>query len=61
MEEIKQGDRLFTGAIVTERFAKHYNQLSRDIEQKEKYGMNVEALKNGRHNLFNAYAVSNKK
>jgi len=57
MQLLKPGDRLFSGAIVTKEFAENYNRLSIDIEQKEKLGMDTEALKNGRHNLYNAFAI----
>jgi hypothetical protein len=51
------GDRLFTGVIIVQSFADTYNQLSEDIAKKDAIGMNTEALKNGRHNLFMAYAM----
>ena len=57
MQLLKPGDRLFSGAIVTQEFAENYNRISMDIEKKDKIGMNTEALKNGRHNLLNAFAI----
>lgn len=53
---MKAGDVLFTGATVTAEFARLYERLSADIEAKREAGMVVEALLNGRHNLFVAYA-----
>ena len=53
------GYKLFTGKIVkSESFVKSYNAISDDIEKKEAIGMNTEALRNGRHNMFNAYAIA---
>lgn len=52
------GYRLYTGAIATERFAGDYNRLSDDIDAKRAVGMDVEALLNGRHNMFTAYALT---
>jgi hypothetical protein len=56
---MKLGERLFTGKIVeSESFVKSYNNLSDDIDNKDAIGMDTEALKNGRHNMFNAYAIA---
>lgn len=53
---MKEGDVLYTGKIVTKQFAEVYNRLSDEITTKEKAGMNVESLLNGRHYLFVTYA-----
>ena len=59
MKTIKIGDKLYTGKIVeSQSFADTYNNLSADIAAKEKIRMDVEALKNGRHNMFVAYAMA---
>jgi hypothetical protein len=51
--------KLYTGKIVmSQAFIDSYNQLSEDIDKKDAIGMNTEALRNGRHNMFVAYAIS---
>jgi hypothetical protein len=56
---MKLGDKLFTGKIVTDKtFVDNYNLISEDIEKKEALGWDVEALKNGRHNMFYSYAIA---
>ena len=53
------GDILWNGTIITSQtFADTYNSLSDDIEAKQSIGMSVEALLNGRHNLFNSYCIA---
>lgn len=54
---MREGDRLYSGTTATKIFADRYNRLSEDIRQKEKVGMAVEALKNGRHNFFQTFAL----
>jgi len=58
---MKAGDILFTGAIATKEFADSYNRMSEEIDKKEKIGMDVEALKNGRHNFFTSYCYFKKR
>jgi len=56
--ELKLGDRLFTGAIVTDRTSVAlYNAMTQEIAKREALGLPVrESLLNGRHNLFIAMA-----
>jgi len=49
---LKVGEKLWNGRIVTQDFADVYNRLQVNITQKEALGWNVEALKNGSHNLM---------
>ena len=56
-ERLKAGDRLFTGAKVTDQGAAAYNSASETIEQFEREGRDPpEYLLNGRHNLLCALA-----
>lgn len=59
MNILKEGDRLYTGAIVSAQFAETYNALSKQILFFEARGVEApEHLLNGRHNLFNSYATA---
>jgi len=52
--QLKAGDRLWNGVIVTEQLARAYNSLTERIERCKAEGMTVpENLLNGRHNLIN--------
>lgn len=51
--ELKAGDKLFSGAIVSAAQAAAYNRASARIESFEREGRPVpEELLNGRHKLF---------
>lgn len=57
---IKPGEKLYTGAIATAQFAAAYNRLTRQILDFERAGRKPpESLLNGRHNVFNAFALAN--
>ena len=57
--DLKAGDRLFTGAIVCAQFAATYNAATARIESFEQARLPVpENLLNGRHNLLNSYAMA---
>ena len=51
---LKAGDKLWNGVIVTEQMARAYNSLTERIERFKAEGMAVpEYLLNGRHNIIN--------
>ena len=51
--QVKAGDKLYNGAIVTEHFAKAYNAISDRIDRFIADGREApEYLLNGRHNLL---------
>jgi len=53
--QLKAGDRLWNGVIVTEQLARAYNSLTERIERFKAEGRTVpENLLNGRHNLINS-------
>ena len=57
--DLKPGDRLFTGAIVTAGFAATYNAATAKIEAFRAAGKPApENLLDGRHNLLNSYATA---
>lgn len=58
-EPLKVGDRLYTGAIVSEEFAATYNSATERIESyRARFGYVPETMLNGRHNLLTSYAVA---
>ncbi len=55
--ELKLGDRLFTGAIVSSQTScDAYNVLTQEIHKREAQGLPTEQQRNGRHSLFVALA-----
>ena len=57
--DLKPGDRLFTGAIVSRQFAETYNAATAKIETFREAGIPVpENLLNGRHNMLAAFATA---
>ena len=57
--ELKLGDRLYTGAIVTSPSAVDtYTALTQEIHKREAQGLPTEQQRNGRHNLFVAMAAA---
>ena len=59
MADLKLGDILYTGAIVTSPSAcESYNALTREIEERERLGMPTEEQRNQRHRLFIAMAAA---
>jgi hypothetical protein len=57
--DLKPGERLFTGAIVSPQMAATYNAATDKIEAFKRAGLPVpENLLNGRHNLINSYATA---
>lgn len=58
---MRAGERLYTGAIASPEFAAAYNAATAKIESFRDAGKPApENLLNGRHNLFDAYALANK-
>ena len=54
---MKQGDRLYTGAVASVEFAAAYNAATAKIEAFKAAGLPVpENLLNGRHNLLVSFA-----
>lgn len=53
---LKEGDKLYTGKIVSKLFAEQYNFLSDYIQKKEEAGFDVENLLNAKHKFFVIYA-----
>lgn len=59
MADLKLGDILYTGAIVTSPSAvATYNALTQEIREREALGLPTEQQRNGRHNLFVAMAAA---
>jgi len=57
MKQLKEGDLLFTGRSVSAKFAETYNNFTKQIEEDEALGLNVEAAKDARHWFFTCYAL----
>jgi hypothetical protein len=56
MKLLKEGDKLYTGKIVSKLFAEQYNFLSDYIQKKEEAGFDVENCLNAKHKFFVIYA-----
>jgi hypothetical protein len=58
MKLLKEGDKLYTGKIVSKLFAEQYNFLSDYIQKKEEAGFDaeVENWLNAKHKFFVIYA-----